>query len=221
MGQRRGVAGGSLGALVTVLALHACQKAPAPAANPVSTANTAPAAANVAANAVASPAAPVAAAESPDAVAAKAFLDGVYAHYKSNSTGSNWAPMDANVKEVFDADLAKLLVADTKALKGEVGEIDSDWLCDCQDWESLVATVTVTSATPTEAQAVAAIHDTQIKDDGPPRRDTFDLVKTPAGWRIHDMGTRDEPSLRAVLTKEIADMKASAGKPQSGTDGPP
>ena len=192
------------------LALAACQKAATPAAN---AANTAPAATNAAPAANAAPA-PVAA-TGPDADAAKAFIEGLYAHYKtSSSTGATWAPMDANIKEVFDADMVKLMAADTKALKGELGEIDGDWLCDCQDWGSIAATITVTEASPTAAKAVAVFHDTQVTDDHP-RRDTFDLVKTPAGWRIHDMGTTSDPSLRAVLTKEIADLKSGKTKPEN------
>jgi len=122
--------------------------------------------------------------------------------------------MDRNIKDVFDADMVKLMAADTKALKGELGAIDGDWLCDCQDWGSIVATVTVTEASPTAAKAIATFHDTQVQDDHP-RRDTFDLVKTPDGWRIHDMGTAQDPSLRAVLTKEIADLKSGKATPDS------
>ena len=206
---------------LAALTLVACQKAAAP---PVNAANAAPVAANVTVTSIVAPPPPLgtaAAATGPDADAAKAFLDGLYVHYKSNSTSSKWAPMDTNVREVFDADLAKLLAADTKALKGEVGDIDSDWLCDCQDWGSLTAAVTITSASPTEAKAVATMKDSQVSDDGVQRRDTFDLVKTPAGWRIHDMGTRDEPSLRDVLTKELAEMKAEKSQPANETDGPP
>jgi hypothetical protein len=189
--------------LAAAAALGACQKAASPANTAV--ANSAPAAAP-------------AAADSADAAAAKAFLEGLYAHYKTYSaTQTTWAPMDANVKEVFDPDMVALLAADTKALKGELGEIDGDWICDCQDWGSLAATVTITSASPTAAKAVADFHDTQVAD-AKPRRDTFDLVKTADGWRIHDMGTADQPSLRAVLTKEIADLKSGKGKPQSDSD---
>ncbi len=216
MERRVGLAIGSVIGLSAALALSACQKAAAPAANAT---NAAPAPANVAAAAPAAPT-PVAA-ESPDAAAAKAFLEGLYAHYKaSSSTGTTWAPMDANIKEVFDADMVKLMAADTKALKGDLGEIDGDWLCDCQDWGSIAATVTVTSATPTDAKAVAVFHDTEVKEESA-RRDTFDLVKTPAGWRIHDMGTMSDPSLRAVLIKEIADLKSGKTKPLNETDGPP
>ena len=218
MERRRGLASGlALAAALTgVLAQGACQKA-APAVNAAgaanaASANAAPAPANVAAP---GPGAAPVAATGPDADAAKAFLEGLYAHYaKSRSTGTTWAPMDANIKEVFDADMVTLMAADTKALKGELGEIDGDWLCDCQDWGSLVAMVTVTEASPTAAKAVATFHDTQVADDHP-RRDTFDLVKTPAGWRIHDMGTADQPSLRGVLAKEIADLKSGKTKPDS------
>ena len=188
-------------ALAAALALGACQK---PATNGAPAANAAPAAA--------------VAGESADAAAAKSFVEGLYAHYKaSSSTGTTWAPMDANVKEVFDADMVALLEGDTKALKGELGEIDGDWLCDCQDWGSLSADITILSASPTAAKAASVIRDTQIKDEAA-KRDTFDLVKTPAGWRIHDMGTEQDPSLRAVLTKEIADLKSGKAKPVSDAD---
>jgi hypothetical protein len=105
--------------------------------------------------------------------------------------------------------------ADEKALKGELGDIDGDWVCDCQDWESISATVTVDQATPTTAKATSVFHDKT--DTGPPKRDTFDLVKTPDGWRIHDIGTGTDPSLRLVLTKEIARLKAG-GHAVSGAD---
>lgn len=200
--------------VVGALALAACQKASAPA----NATNAAPVVANAApANAAPAGLAPVAA-TGPDADAAKAFLDGLYAHYRaSSSTGTTWGPMDANIKEVFDADTVALMAADEKALKGDLGEIDGDWICDCQDWGSIAATVTVTEASPTAAKAVAVFHDTQVSDDHP-RRDTFDLVKTPAGWRIHDMGTMSDPSLRGVLTKEIADLKSGKTKPQNDAD---
>jgi hypothetical protein len=194
---------------LAALTLVACQKAAAP---PAAAANVAPAAANVAASAPAGPPA-TAAPASPDAAAVEAFLDGVYAHYKSSDSGGvTWSPLDA---KVFDADLVKLMAADTKALKGEVGVMDGDWLCDCQDWGSIAATVTVSSASPTEAKAVAVFQDTQIKDAAA-SRNAFDLVKTPDGWRIHDMGTTSDPSLRGALTKEIADLKS--GKPADDAD---
>jgi hypothetical protein len=192
--------------LALALALAACQK---PASN------AAPTAAPVETNAAPPAAAPSAMPTGGDAADAKAFLDGLYAHYKT-SNNNTFQPFDANQGEVLDADTIALMKADEKALNGELGDIDGDWLCDCQDFQSITATVTVQSATPTSAKATADFHDS-MDAGGKPKRDTFDLVKTPAGWRIHDMGTADQPSLRKVLQGEIARLKAG-GKPTGGAD---
>jgi hypothetical protein len=182
-------------ALAALLAIGGCQKTAtnAPANTAAAPSDSPPVATN-------SP--PVEATAEADA---KAFLEGVYAHYKT-SKNNNFQPFDGNAKEVLDADTIALFKADQKALKGEgVGAIDSDWLCDCQDFESIAATVTIRSATATEAKATVEFRDTKMTgDDAKPRHDTFDLVKTPDGWRIHDMGTADQPSLRKVLQDEIA-----------------
>jgi|SRR5471032_252699 len=194
-------------ALALALAVAACQK---PAPN-----QAAPPAPDI--NAVATTNAPAAApaASGSDAADAKAFLDGVYAHYKT-SKNNTFQPFDANAGEVLDADTIALMKADEKALNGDLGDIDGDWLCDCQDYESITATVAVQSATATAAKATADFHDT-IDTSPKPKHDTFDLVKTSAGWRIHDMGTADQPSLRKVMSDEIAKLKAG-GKPTGGSD---
>jgi hypothetical protein len=154
-----------------------------------------------------------------DAADVKAFLDGVYAHYKTSSSNSTFQPFDANARDVLDPDTIALMKADEKALNGDLGDIDSDWLCDCQDYQSITATVTVQSATPTQAKASAVFHDS-MDAGSPPKHDTFDLVKTPAGWRIHDMGTADQPSLRKVLSDEIKHLKTSP-TPGGGADEAP
>lgn len=183
-------------------ALSACQKASTNAATapPAIATNTPPAAA-------------AASAPNADAADAKAFLEGLYAHYKT-SKNNTFQPFDANIKEVLDEDTIALMQADEKALKGELGDIDGDWLCDCQDFGSITATITVQSATPTTAKATSDFHDAEEPTEKP-GHDTFDLVKTPDGWRIHDMGTADQPSLRKVLQDEIARLKAG-GKAVSG-----
>jgi hypothetical protein len=186
------IAGSAAGLAMLVLA--GCQR-------PATNATTPPVETHAAA---AAPAAPPSSPQ--DAAGAKAFLDGLYAHYKTSKDNS-FQPFDANSRDVFDADTIALMDADTKALKGELGAIDGDWLCDCQDFESLTATVAVQAATSTTARATSAFTDAMEKAQ-PPKHDTFELVKTAAGWRIHDMGTADQPSLRKVLTEEIAQLKA-------------
>jgi hypothetical protein len=145
----------------------------------------------------------LAAAGATDSADAKAFLDGLYAHYQS-ATNNNFQMFDANVAQVFDADTIALLKADAKGNHGEVGAIDGDWLCNCQDFTHIVATVTVQSATPTTAQATADFSDTG-EPNSARQQDSFDLVKVNGAWRIHDLTIKGQgPSLRQTLQKEIA-----------------
>ena len=150
----------------------------------------------------------------------KAFLEGVYAHYKTSSSKSDFQPFDANGPDVLDPDTLALMKADEKALNGDLGDIDADWLCACQDYTSIKATIAVQSATATTAKATSDFQDVDDKS-AKPRHDTFDLVKTPAGWRIHDMTTDGgPPSLRKVLQDEIKKLK-TAPTPGGGADEAP
>ena len=189
-----------LAAGVVSLALAGCSR---PAGNAVAPTNAAPAPANAAAAAPAS--------ASTDAADAKAFLDGLYAHYKT--ADSTFDMFGANEAEVFDADTIKLLKDDEKALKGELGTVDGDWLCACQDRVSLRTTVTILSATPTTAKATADFTDTGMPGQEI-RHNDFDLVKVNGVWRIHDVTNRGDPSLRTQLTEEIRTLNAPHhGKP--------
>jgi hypothetical protein len=184
-------------ALALALAIGAvgCNRASTPVASAA-----APSAAS-AAPGLAAPASAAPVADSADAADVKAFLDGLYAHYKT-SKDNDFNIYDAKAG-VFDPDTIKLLKDDTRALKGDVGVLDGDDLCDCQDFVSLKTTVTVQSATPTTATATAAFVDTGMSDQGV-RSAAFQLVKTPAGWRIHDIkDANDTAWLRQQLLDEI------------------
>ena len=182
------------------LALAACQK-PAPAS--ANTALTAPT--NAAPPSDAAPAA-----HTGDAADAKAFLDGLYAHYKT-SKNNNFDMYGRNGKEVFDQEMLALLAADARALHGDLGVIDGDWLCDCQDFVSLKAIVIVQSATPNAAKATSEFSDTGLPSEAA-RRASFDLVRQNGVWRIHDMADGSDPSLRTQLEAEIKQLKAQGSK---------
>lgn len=180
----------SAAAVLTLVALApaGCNKpAPPPAANAPAAANAAP------------PAAP--AVSSGDAADVKAYLDGLYAHYKT-SKGDSFQMFGKDEQQVFDPDTIRLLAADMKASKDEPGVLDGDYLCNCQDFESLQTTVTVQSATPTTAKAHADFIDTGMPGDGA-RHNDFDLVKVNGAWRIHDITESGQPSLRQSLQDEI------------------
>jgi uncharacterized protein DUF3828 len=146
---------------------------------------------------------------SSDAADAAAFLEGLYAHYRT-SQGDSFSMFDTNAREVFDPTVLALLAADRKATKDEPGALDGDWLCDCQDFVSLRATIAVRSATPHDASASAEVRDVGMPSEAP-RHIEFQLVKTASGWRIHDIRTADQPWLTQALTGEIKDPKSADG----------
>ena len=186
-----------LAALTGVLALGACNKPAPPAANAASNA--------------AVPAAAVGPASS-DAADAKAFLEGLYAHYAS-ATDHGFEMFDKNVAEVFDPDMIQLLKVVAKANNGEPGVLDGDYLCNCQDYGSLKTTITVQSATATTAKAHASFIDTGIADAKPQQND-FDLVKVNGVWRIHDITNPDDTSQGSLRTALEAEVKAAAKSPK-------
>ena len=186
---------GMASAMLTAAALAGCQPAAPPA-------NSTPAAPPTNTAATSTPPAPIA--DAADAAAAKTYLEGLYAHYKT-SKDSTFELYAVDGRGPFDPDLVALLKADQKALKGDEGVLESDLLCDCQDFESLHATIAVQSATPTTARATSDFQDSGIAD-AKPGHDSFDLVKVGQVWRIDDIHTADMPSLRKALNDEIRSL---------------
>lgn len=185
-------------AMVASLALVGCGK-PAPGAS-----TTAASAAATVAPATAPPSS--AAPATGDAADAKAFLEGLYAHYKS-SKNNTFSPLDKDLKAVFDPDMVQLLAKDAKLLKGEVGAMDGDPLCDCQDFDSIAANITIQSATATTAKATA-----DLKVFTETHHNSFDLVKVNGAWRVHDVQEIGQPSLRKMLEDEIAQLSKPGAK---------
>src|SRR5262249_22379005 len=101
---------------------------------------------------LASIASPVAAA--PDAASARAFVEKLYSHYPSNPKGSTFNPTSKNAGEVFEPGMIAAFREDARLAKGEVGFVDADPLCQCQDdsgLKSKVVSVTMTSANGADA----------------------------------------------------------------------
>ena len=129
----------------------------------------------------------------------QAFLAGLYAHYPVAGKAHPFDPVGARASQVFDAPLVALIRRDQRNAKGEVGALDGDPLCDCQDdggmtWK--IGKVVSQGADGATAQVRLTFPETPK-----PRIDglTISLVKTPAGWRIHDIASIDTPSLRGLF----------------------
>jgi hypothetical protein len=129
----------------------------------------------------------------PTAASAEQFLRGLYAKYVHNGKPSPFVYPDA--KNIADPGMMALLKNDHDKSKGEVGAMDSDPICRCQDWEA----IKVTSVHVTMQGASAANADVTFSDMGDVQKIHYALVWTKDGWRIHDIGDKDEPSLIAYL----------------------
>lgn len=138
----------------------------------------------------------------------------LYSHYpqpaQASAKGSFFEPTGRSASLVFDAPMIALMRENDRLTpKGDVGAIDSDPICDCQDDSGLIAKVGEIVATGPDT-ATAAV-DLRFSLASPPevRHLKFSLVTQAGQWRIHDIDDGDTPSLRAYLTQaNIDDRKA-------------
>jgi hypothetical protein len=141
-----------------------------------------------------------AAAETP-----KAFMERLYANYRSESFSPFTHP-----SRVFAPRLLAAIDEDSKLAKGEVGYLDGDPVCQCQDTGGMHASVTgVTRQGATKAAVRVSL---RWDGDQPRPTTTFSLVRTKAGWRIDDVSSPDEPSLLKALQDANREARAQLHK---------
>jgi Protein of unknown function (DUF3828) len=126
--------------------------------------------------------APVQPAETP-----RAFVERVYAGYGK----ADYSPFTVP-ERVFAAPLVEAMAEDSRLSYGEVGFLDGDPLCQCQDAEGLAAEVREVRQ-PTRRTATVAV---RLRLTGYDARDVrLRLVRAASGWRIADIATPEAPSL--------------------------
>ena len=102
---------------------------------------------------------------------------------------------DPDTARVFTPRLSAAIHADQTRHPGDVGKLDHDPICDCQDSDGLrLDHVAIHTASPTTATAVVAFHlgDTL-------RSVRLALIRTHIGWQVDDVTEQDMPSLRRLL----------------------
>jgi len=126
---------------------------------------------------------------------ARAFMAGLFATYRDNGKPP------AGSHRIYDSQLQALMDEDIRLAHGEVPALDFDPLCQCQDYQKLVAQLTVRAASPKAAIVDATLRDLGMPKDRP-RNAVFDLVKEHGAWRIHDIHADNPKSLRAFLIQQ-------------------
>ena len=143
-----------------------------------------------------------AAAAQPQAESPKAFMERLYAAYRD----TDFSPFE-HPSKVFAPRLLAAINEDSRLNQGEVGYLDGDPICQCQDATGLKTTITRVRLQGRDSARVSVA----IGLLGyPPRPATFSLVRTRAGWRIADVWSPDEPSMLKGI--EESNRKARAGK---------
>lgn len=139
------------------------------------------------------------AAHADDAAGAKRFVAWVYSHYPAADRADGFDPLDAQAKSVFHPSLVALIEEDRTLADGEVGALDGDPLCDCQDDGGLSFQIR-SVRTDGFSRATAVVVRRRIEDSSA-EDISLDLARVGGGWRVYDIHTKDTPSLRDMLIK--------------------
>jgi hypothetical protein len=125
-----------------------------------------------------------------NSASAKAWVERYYAHPIKGEAG------------VYDASMVALMRKDRKLAHGEVGALDSDPMCQCQDDTGMKVEVVDAHATGKSAVVHVRLIFTEEK---PPLTIPVELDLTAVGksWRVHDVKSKNTPSLRAYMIKHM------------------
>jgi hypothetical protein len=124
---------------------------------------------------------------------ARIFLDQIYAHYVGPGNGLQSLGKDA--PKLFAPELLALIREDQRNSQGEVGLLDHDPICSCQDFENLKVTkIKVTQLGPSRAKAKV-----DFVNGGRKVEVGFLLIRKSCQWRILDVQESNVPSLKSYL----------------------
>jgi hypothetical protein len=133
-----------------------------------------------------------------------AFVQQTYDRYTRNATEAD--TLQAEAPKLFAAALLKLIREDQRQAQGEVGLLDHDPLCACQDFAGFeLKGIDVTPVGKDQAKASV-----RFVNGGQPVQIGLTLVQEARQWRISDVQEPEMPSLRKFLEEGLA--KASAPK---------
>lgn len=139
-------------------------------------------------------------AAAPAAETPKAYMHRLYSSYRQK----DFSPFDLP-ERYFAPKLLAAIREDARLAEGEVGYVDGDPVCQCQDTAGLHASITrVSWQRRDKALVYVSIGFTGDK----PRPTTYTLVRTSAGWRIADISSADEPSFLDEINKSNREMRA-------------
>ncbi|HLP41130.1 MAG TPA: DUF3828 domain-containing protein [Fibrobacteria bacterium] len=131
-----------------------------------------------------------------DSTSAKSFLTGLYAGYQS-PRGPDHLGKAADT--LFTPELLALIRRDQEQAAREVGLLDSDPICDCQDFEISNVRIQTKGAGKSKQEAEVA-----FTNSGRETRLGFTLAGDGKRWRIADIRTSTRPSMYRFLQNQLS-----------------
>ena len=131
-----------------------------------------------------------------DAASAKSFLAGLYAGYQSPKGPDH---LGKAADTLFTPELLALIRLDQEQAEGEVGLLDSDPICDCQDFEISNIRIRTQGAGKSRQEAEVA-----FTNSGTETQLGFTLAGDGKRWRIADIRTSARPSLYQFLKNRLS-----------------
>ena len=127
---------------------------------------------------------------------ARAFTLGLYRAYEHGEPDY----LGKQARQVFSPALLSLMRREAAATpKGDVGALDGDPICDCQDPGGLAdAQVHAVQVGPGRVRA-----DVHFRIGREPQSVTLDLVAVHGRWRVNDVHTHDMKSLVGLLRQSL------------------
>jgi hypothetical protein len=137
-----------------------------------------------------------------DAETARVFLGHIYDQYTGSGKGPNTLGKDA--PDLFAPELLALIREDQRKSQGEVGLLDHDPICSCQDFEGLkVIKIKVAPVGHNRAKAKV-----KFVNGGNEVEIGFLLIRKSGQWRILDIKEPNVPSLIHYLKKGLKETES-------------
>jgi hypothetical protein len=127
---------------------------------------------------------------------AESFVRHLYSEYDDpkKPNGPDFLYKESSL--IFSPAIINLIRYDQRHThKGDVGKLDGDPICDCQDWDKL-SIFKLDLAKTGDKTALANVTITNMGSQVPLK---LFLLWTPKGWRIDDISSSDMPSLKKFL----------------------
>ena len=157
------------------------------------------------ATATPAPAPATASSSEQDIASARAFLSHIYAGYHPDAGLEAILPDE----DIYAPVLLAAMDANSVAYAGEVGYLDNDPLCDCQDSAQDLRQLRFDIQPLADGQLRAS---TRLDDPEHPLDLQLTLQRQGSSWRVADIATPSVPSLLQALQRDTA-MATKSAKP--------